>query len=462
MMSSTRDVAPSCIENVEELIERQEKSISQLDSKKVPVKDLIDKGKILLGNPDKPKFLDGHVRRIEVGWDDTKEKATTRLKLLTNTKAAWEGYAIGLETIAEEFEKAEEEIKKVKKRFNLQAACDDLATRQKIYNDTNKTITGMHDQLNHNYDVMTMTLPEDKKDHVKKEIKAVTEKLTVLDRFDEKVKKIEDFVNNLNNFDQTLKNIDSWMKDAENQLHEIKNNSDKMTPEDRVSYTMDLREDIASKVEIIAKNIQAEQELLPQGDTVPKDAQDYKDELQRIKKYVDDLYTRCAKECDNFSEDVKYWAQYKTGIKEFGPWLTNAEQRSHEGLSKPQTLDEANAMHATVMAFDKGCLTHLNILEQAAAAANHMTTHKEADDEVKALKERYDKVKQVSDEWMKKGDTLVKEWKLLDNTVNELNSWVAKDRGAETEQAFSLEKMESTLGELKNIFKEKERLVENL
>jgi hypothetical protein len=43
-----------------------------------------------------------------------------------------------------------------------------------------------------------------------------------------------------------------------------------------------------------------------------------------------------------------------------------------------------------------------------------------------------------------------------------LNSWVAQDRGAEGEQSFSLEKMESTLGELKNIFKEKEKLVENL
>merc|ERR1712020_3673 len=211
------------------------------------------------------------------------------------------------------------------------------------------------------------------------------------------------------------------MKDAEKQLHEIKNNSDKMTPEDRVSYTMDLREDIAAKVEIINTKIAAEKDLLPQGDTVPKDAQDYKDELERIRKYVEDLYTRCAKECDNFSEDVKFWAQYKTGIKEFGPWLAAAETRSAEGLSKPQTLDE-----------------------------------------VKALKERYDKVKAISDEWMKKADTLVKEWKLLDNTVNELNSWVAKDRGAETEQNFSLEKMESTLGELKNIFKEKERLVDNL
>jgi len=78
------------------------------------------------------------------------------------------------------------------------------------------------------------------------------------------------------------------------------------------------------------------------------------------------------------------------------------------------------------------------------------------------LKEKYAKVKATSDEWMKKVDTLVKEWKLLDSTVNELNSWVAKDRGAEGEQQFSLEKMESTLGELKNIFKQKEKLVEDL
>ena len=168
------------------------------------------------------------------------------------------------------------------------------------------------------------------------------------------------------------------------------------------------------------------------------------------------------KECDNFSEDVKYWAEYKTGIKSFRPWLENAEKKSGEGLSKPQTLDEANAMFATVSAFDQACLKHLKILNDAAAAANKMTTHKEADLEVAALKERYDKVKTVSDEWMKKTDTLVKEWKLLDSTVTELNSWVAKDRGAEGEQQFSLEKMESTLGELKNIFKEKEKLVENL
>ena len=42
--SSTRDIAPSCIENVEELIERQEKSLNQLETKRQVVAELINKG----------------------------------------------------------------------------------------------------------------------------------------------------------------------------------------------------------------------------------------------------------------------------------------------------------------------------------------------------------------------------------------------------------------------------------
>merc|ERR1712106_687575 len=449
MLSSTRDIAPSCVENVEELIERQEKSLSQMETKRSIVKDLIAKGRILLENPDKPKFLDSYVGRIEQGWDETKEKASARLTLLSNTKAAWEGYGAGLENIAGEFEKAEGEISKVKKRFNLAAACEDLEKRQKIFGDTKGTIDGMYNSIQHDYDVMTMTLPEDKKDFVKKEVNAVTDKLEVLGRFKEKVDKIDEFVTELKNFDVTLKEIDVWMTGADKELDTIKTASDKMTPEDRVSYTMELTEDVAAKVDSIKKCVAAEAVLLPQGDAVPQDAQDYKTELKRIQDYVIDLHKRVMATCDSFSEDVKFWAEYKTGIRGFKPWLAAAEKTSGEGLSKPQTLDEANAMFAVVKAFDA-----------AAAASLKMTTHKEADDEVAALKERYVKVKLVSDEWMKKCDTLVKEWQLLDNTVTELNSWVAADRGAEGEQNFSLEKMESTLGELKNIFKEKEKLVE--
>merc|ERR1712013_149460 len=115
-----------------------------------------------------------------------------------------------------------------------------------------------------------------------------------------------------------------------------------------------------------------------------------------------------------------------------------------------------------VLAFDKNCVNYLKVLTAAEAASKLMTTHTEADAEVAALKARFDEVKGVSDTWVKKVDTLVKEWVLLDNTVVELNSWVAKDKSAEGENQFSLEKMESTLGELKNIFKQKEKLVDGL
>merc|ERR1712080_422324 len=100
-----------------------------------------------------------------------------------------------------------------------------------------------------------------------------------------------------------------------------------MLPEDRVARTMDLQEDIASKLEVLKKNAETEKALLPQGDKVPADAQAHKDELARITKYVTDL------------------AAYRTGIKEFTPWLVGAEGAATEGLSKPSSLDEVKALH---------------------------------------------------------------------------------------------------------------------
>jgi len=170
MLSSTREIAPSCVENVDELIERQEKSLVQLETKRSVVKDLIEKGRKILENPDKPKFLEGHVQRIEIGWDDTKQKAQERLKLLQDTKDAWVGYAENNDTIVVEIEKGLEEIKKIKKRFNLQSAFEDLDKRKEIFNHTRDTIMGLHSQIKHNVQVMSITLPEDKKKLIDKEV----------------------------------------------------------------------------------------------------------------------------------------------------------------------------------------------------------------------------------------------------------------------------------------------------
>merc|ERR1739846_85019 len=424
--------------------------------------DLIAKGKVILQNPDKPKFLEANVKRIQDGWEDTKNKATERLQLLTETKEAFIGYAEDSETIAGDFEKAEEEIKKVKKIFNLEAANADLSKRQDILKNTDDTINGLFSQINKNYNTMAITIPEDKKKILIKEIKAVEEKLEVLGRFKNTVQVIVDLVNSLTAFDNSIKAIDNWKDAATAELKDIKEASGAMLPEDRVARTMDLQEDIAAKLEILKGCAATEAALLPQGDGVDKDAQAFKDELNRITDYVTKLAADTKIECDKYSNDVKFWAEYRTGIKEYSPWLAGAEKAAAEGLSKPSDLNEVKALNEKVSTFDKTCLTYAKVLDAANGAAQKMTTHGEADAEVAALRERYAKVKGTSDEWVKKVDVLLKEWTLLDNTVTELNSWVAKDKSSEGENQFSLEKMESTLGELKNIFKEKEKLVENL
>merc|ERR550532_3625603 len=345
MLSSTRDIAPSCVENVDELIERQEKSLVQLDSKKNVVVDLIAKGKVILEHPDKPKFLEGNVKRIQEGWDDTKKKASDRLKLLVDTKEAWVGYAQNNETIAAEFEVAEEEIKKVKKRYALDDAVSDLKKRQDLFNKSNTTISGLFKAINDNFTCMSITLPEDKKKLVGKEIAAVDAKLEDVGRFKDTVKVIEDFCAALVNFDNSLKAVDGWKDTATAELKDIKEASGAMLPEDRVARTMDLQEDIAAKLEILRGCAATEAALLPQGAGVDAHAQAFKDELKRITDYVTSLAADTKIECDKYSNDVKFWAEYRTGIKEYSPWLAGAEKAAAEGLSKPSDLNEVKALN---------------------------------------------------------------------------------------------------------------------
>merc|ERR1712147_606053 len=129
------------------------------------------------------------------------------------------------------------------------------------------------------YNTMAITIPDDKKKILTKEIKAVEEKLEVLGRFKNTVQVIVDLVNSLTAFDNSLKAIDTWKDAATAELKDIKEASGAMLPEDRVARTMDLQEDIAAKLEADTKI-----------------------------------------ECDKYSNDVKFWAEYRTGIKEYSPW----------------------------------------------------------------------------------------------------------------------------------------------
>merc|ERR1711909_8446 len=100
---------------------------------------------------------------------------------------------------------AEEEIKKVKKRYALEDALSDLKLRQDLFKKSDDTITGLFNTINANFTCMSITLPEDKKKIVAKEIAAVQAKLEVTGRFKSAVTQIDEFCTALVNFDNSLK-----------------------------------------------------------------------------------------------------------------------------------------------------------------------------------------------------------------------------------------------------------------
>merc|ERR1711874_639585 len=114
--------------------------------------------------------------------------------------------------------------KKVKEHYNLEAAVADLKKRQDLYNKCDQTINGLFNSINANYNCMAITIPEDKKKILTKEIKAV----------------------------------DAWMRSATAELKDIREASGSMLPEDRVARTMDLQEDIAAKIEILKSDAATE------------------------------------------------------------------------------------------------------------------------------------------------------------------------------------------------------------
>jgi len=84
------------------------------------------------------------------------------------------------------------------------------------------------------------------------------------------------------------------------------------------------------------------EDIFPKGDEkVPSDAKKFNARLETVRKTMDSMDEEVKKECSKFSEDVKFWAEFQTGIKVFEPWIKKAEVRRSKGLVKPGTLVDA-------------------------------------------------------------------------------------------------------------------------
>merc|ERR1712215_5412 len=429
------------------------------------VMDFISKGEKLMEDPNCPKFLEGHVKKLKEAWDDTNEKAQSRKKALVDNMNSWETFEEKKVECHKQLDAADAEFEAIKKIFDLKGGPSDYNMRMKTASIFRSTIEEIYNIVSGANDILQLMLPDDKKSEIQDQITELKTRMEILKKTDERLEFIDDFNKRLNIFDQGVKDMENWLGEGRKRLDLIKNPPEEMSPEDRVTKSMELQEDISKKSEFTKKLEQEKEDIFPKaGEKVSSDAKKFIERLKSVRNTLNALEEEASAECAKFSEDVKFWAEFQTGIKIFEPWMKHSETRKNDGLKKPISLVEACEILGDCKNLQDEAEAKLKVLEDAAASSQKMTSHQEADIKVAAFKERWTVVHECFKEWVARMTTLVECWNKLDGNVGELRSWVAtKDSAApEGGSEISIEKLETQLNTLKTMFAEKQKLVSDL
>ena len=84
---STREINTNSASQTEELQEKQEKILDQLDKKRKTYTESKTKGEKLMTDPKAPKFLQSHIDKLNEMWKQANTEAENRLKQLKGTHA---------------------------------------------------------------------------------------------------------------------------------------------------------------------------------------------------------------------------------------------------------------------------------------------------------------------------------------------------------------------------------------
>lgn len=462
---SVKEIQSGNSEMTEEHIEKQDKVLNSLENKRKMVMDFIAKGEKLMTDPNCPKFLDGHVKKLREAWEDTNDKAQVRKKALTDNLNAWSTFEEQKVENHKQLDAADAEFDCIKKIFDLQAGPNDYNTRMKTAANFRKVIEEIFDTVSGANDILQVMLPDEKKTPMTDEVKEIKTRMDILAKTDGRLDFILDFNKRLAVFNQNVTDLEGWLEEGRKKLDSVKSATEQLTPEDRVTKSMEFAEDLKKKSEFCAKQEAEKEEIFPkQGEKVSSDAKKFIERLKTVRTVLTNLDEEIKSECAKFSEDVKYFAEFQTGIKAFDPWMKKAEQRISDGLMQPKSLVEACEILGTSKNFQDECEAKIKILEEAATSAQKMTTHNDSDGKVDGFRDRWTKVHEITKEWVARMTTLVECWNKLDGNVGELSSWVNKQDSAapEGKSEISIEKLETQLNTLKTMFAEKQKLVADL
>jgi len=465
---SVRDVIIGDTEATEELIDKHASIMRIMENKKKTVEEFIIKGEKLMEDPKSPKFLENHVSKLKDAWDVAQQKAQERKDALADNLDAWRIFDAKKTETAKSMDGADKLLKSIKRVYDLEKGPADLADKLKLAAAMRAEIEDFFNQTSNANDTLQIFLPLEMKDPLNGQVKVLRDRLPVLDEIDKSLAEIFNFNQDIAQFDATLTSTQEWVDGkAAEKLLTIRSPQNALLPpdpEDKCGKVLELVEDLLKR-SVICKSLEDKRvDMFPkEGTKMSKDAKEFLDRLKKLRDSLTALDQDINTEFEKYSGDVRYFAEYQTGLQDFYPGLVEAEDKVCEGLPTPTNLVESENTLLDTKNFQSHLQELVRTLENAAQIAQKMSHHEHADITVASFRIRWENTHKTAKLWVHCMEELTGCWADLEGKIDKLSKWVDTSKSGEPAQnGLSIEKLEEQLNVLKINFTDKQKLVEEM
>merc|ERR1711963_103477 len=454
-------------EATEELMDKHGSIMRIMENKRKTVEEFIVKGEKLMEDPKSPKFLETHVNKLKEAWDVAQQKAQERKDALVDNLESWKIFEAKKVECAKSLDGADKHFKSIKRVYDLEKGPAELADKLKVAAAMRAEIEDFFGQVDKANNTLQIFLPLEMKEPMHGQVKVLRDRLVVLEDIDKALAEIYKFNQELAEFDKTLTSLQEWLDGkAKEKLEAIRKPQEALLapdPEEKCGKVLELAEDLLKKSNACKGLEDKKPDMFPkEGQKVSRDAKEFLDRLKALRDGMTTLDDNINKEFEKYSGDVRYFAEYQTGLQEFYPALVEAEDKVVTGLDTPESLVEAENALTDMKNFQTMLEDLIKILDNAAVIAQKMSHHEHADITVASFRVRWENTHKVSKQWVSCINELVECWSQLEGKIDELTKWVEASKSSDpgAQAGLSIDKLEEQLNLLKVNFKDKQGLVD--
>jgi len=414
---AVKDIHPHNISMVGEQIDKAEKVIQTVNTQRDLYEELYKRGQKLNSQPNVAPFLGELLTKMENTWKDANEKSQERKKMLSNASSDWETYDDLRTQVNNPVEKLEDELKKYRKFYDPEVGKKKLEQKRAIWKENKDTMEDMLTTIKRCYKTIIILAGEEKKDFLDKEVADVENKLKIIGKCDDALTKLADYNAFLTKTVGAAHELEGWAKPTQEKLDFLRTTTE-MTIEDITKERLTLQEIKGTKFPLIEPLDNDYKDMLQEFDLEKSStARKTLEEWQGIKKLALEVCDIIEAEAGKITPDQRLYADYYVGVKEFKPWMAEAEKIAKAPLKQPDSLEAAINLLNDQKGICATCVEKKGNLDAAGQAREKMEVQSTTENETAPLAGRWEAVKKVVDERVEKVNVLVECWNELQSAT---------------------------------------------